>query len=213
MIEERKPGQPGFSNTDGPSRSVSPDYESRRVVKKIVDISLFTAIGVVCGYLLIAVPNVELISAVVALAGLLTGSLAGAAVGVLTITIYSGLNAWGLPYPPVWIAQMLGFGIVGFLFGFLKRFFISRHIHIRIITSVTAGFIVTLIYDLLTNIAFPLSTGILSIKGWIPYLTLAIPFTAIHIGSNIVIFALVVPVVFSRLRKLRRFSSPVSSRS
>ena len=62
--------------------------------------------------------------------------------------------------------------------------------------------IVTLWFDLLTNLSFPLTAG-LDMRGIVTTLILGIPFSLIHIGSNIAIFVLVVPLLINLVRRYR----------
>lgn len=169
---------------------------------KIARMAMFTAAAVVSGYLLMMVPNVELISAVVALAGLLMGVGPGATVGVFALMIYGALNAWGPTNPPLWIAQMLGMGLIGMLAGLIRPAYSTAGRIKPVIITAAAGLAGTLIYDLLTNLSWPLATGIKPGEGWIPFLISGLAFAVIHLVSNTLIFALVVPVAYARLKPL-----------
>lgn len=88
---------------------------ARRNASMAARLGMMAATAVASGYLLIAVPNVELVTATVAMAGLMLGPGAGAITGILAMAIFGALNVFGLPYPPVWIAQMLGQAFTGVL--------------------------------------------------------------------------------------------------
>ncbi|MDP8207434.1 MAG: ECF transporter S component [Candidatus Electryonea clarkiae] len=186
--------------TPGSINSKHSSLENVLKSKRLAQISLFTAMAVVCGYILIAVPNVELITVVISLAGLYLGSIGGLTVGILSVIIYNGLNAWGIPFPPVWIAQMVGQGLNGFLFGLLRRPIGSGNILQRVIICLVAGIFVTALFDIITTIAFPISTGIGPGKGWVPFIIAGLPFAAIHLISNGFIFALLLPAILTRLK-------------
>ncbi|MFC2170748.1 hypothetical protein ACFLQJ_02085 [Calditrichota bacterium] len=174
--------------------------EKLAVARQAASIGIFTATAVVCGYLLIMVPNVELMTVMISLAGIYLGVYGGALVGIFAVTIFNGLNTWGLPYPPVWLAQMTGMGLNGLLFGFLRgKIFSSRYTG-KVAISLTAGVLITLFYDFLTTVAFPVSTGIAPGKGWIPFLIAGLPFMLIHVISNGVIFTVLLPAVVTRLK-------------
>ncbi|MFH0881834.1 MAG: ECF transporter S component [bacterium] len=166
--------------------------------RRTVRIALMTAAAVASGYLLIAIPNVELVTATVAMAGLMMGPLPGAIVGTLAMAIFGSLNIFGIPYPPVWLTQMLGEATTGVLFG-LVRFSYDRANPLRrawIGGSLAAA--ATLFYDLITNLAFPAGLMV-PLSSWWPYLIAGIPFAITHLVSNVLIFALVVPVAWSRI--------------
>ncbi len=195
-----------------------------RTIRFTARIGLFTSAAVVAGYLFMAVPNVELITAVVALSGLLLGP-GGALTGIFAMMIYGALNAYGPAYPHIWIAQMVGMGMVGFLFGLLRNCFRKTSAKLLAFLCMVTGVFCTLLYDLITNSAIPLFTGIMydhtvriplhslsmieslpltlsfTFSGWHAVFIGALPFTLLHTGSNALIFLLVVPVVYRQLLK------------
>ncbi len=164
-------------------------------------VAMFTAAAVALGYLLTIVPNFELISATVALAGLTLGASSGFVVGGFAMLIYGGLNAWGLPYPPVWAAQITGMGLMGMTFGLLRSWLQQSPLKIQVIISGCFGLLLTFIYDSLTSLAFPLSAGLLHWHNWLAYFLLGLPFVVMHLVTNTLVFILLVPVVFQRLRR------------
>jgi hypothetical protein len=215
------------------NRSDQKQGQNLAFARTIARVAIFSATAVAAGYLLSAIPNVELVTAIIALTGLQLGWKAGAATGILATGIYHSLNAWGFPYPPVLIAQIIVQAANGLVFGILGSRFLGENRGRRnfkyltnasnrncdnkipsvptfptfpksnfykIKSIILAGILITICYDLLTNLAFPLSTGIHSVKGLVPFLLAGIPFAAIHLTSNIFIFALLVPVVHDRLK-------------
>ncbi len=174
---------------------------SRARIRRLSRIALFAAVAVAGGYLLVAVPNVELVSATVALSGWLLGSMAGVLTGILAEAIFGALNPYGFPYPPVWLSQMLGMAFTGFFFGRIRRILATEHIRAKILICLFSGILVTFVFDLLTNVTFPLAMGV-PLKGWWPYLLAGIPFCLIHVTSNALIFSLVLPPAHARLARL-----------
>ena len=84
----------------------------RQPVRQPVLLGLFAGTAVGAGYLLSGVPNVELMSLIIALSGAVLGPVAGALCGVLSGTIFSLGNPYGPPPPVLLIAQMLGHGLM-----------------------------------------------------------------------------------------------------
>ncbi len=68
-------------------------------VRQPVLLGLFTGTAVGAGYLLAGVPNVELMTLVIALSGAALGLRAGALSGILAAAIYSLGSPYGLPNP------------------------------------------------------------------------------------------------------------------
>ena len=64
------------------------------------------------------------------------------------------------------------------------------------------GVVLTLVYDVLTNLAVAYAVG-----QFIPVMIAAVPFALLHIGSNALIFVVLAPVL-SRLNRLQKRSDP-----
>lgn len=171
---------------------------ARRNASMAARLGMMAATAVASGYLLIAVPNVELVTATVAMAGLMLGPGAGAITGILAMAIFGALNVFGLPYPPVWIAQMLGQAFTGVLFGLMRQPYDNASGMQRAWLGAALVFLATLFYDLITNAAFPLATGA-PLEAWWAYFAAGIPFAVTHVVSNVLIFILVLPPAWIRI--------------
>jgi hypothetical protein len=182
-----------------PNRDPRPSSSVRRPVL----LGLFAGTAVGGGHLLAAVPNVEVMSLITAIAGIVLGPGLGFACGALAAGIYSLSTPIGLPTPPLLAAQMVGMGCAGLLgplaAGSRGRG-PTRSPAWAMVRAGAGGLVVTVIFDLLTNLAslatFDMPIGVLLVG--------AIPFFAIHAGSNIVIFAALLPVLARRLGPLAR---------
>jgi len=180
------------------------NVDSKRLHARIhlsTRVALFSAIAVVNGYLLISIPNVELISLTIALSGWILGRIPGFLVGIIGMGLFGILNVMGLPYPPVWIAQITGMALIGLTFGNLSHFLFHLTRLKQAIVCGISGFILTLFYDILTNLAFPIAIGA-EMSTWATYLIAGIPFAVTHLVSNTLLFIFVLPVAHRRLSKL-----------
>lgn len=183
-----------------------PEKTNRRVssVRQPVLLGLFTGTAVGAGYLLAAVPNIELMTLIVALCGGVLGSRAGCVCGALSAVIYSLGSPFGLPVPVMLAAQAVGLGAAGVLGGALGNRVLAEHYKRRRravwLWSVAIGLGSTLIYDCLTNLAiiaaFETPAAVV--------LAGAIPFALIHLGSNAVVFGALVPLLLPRLAGLSK---------
>jgi len=180
-------------------------------VRQPVLLGLFTGTAVGAGYLLAGVPNVELMTLVIALSGAALGSRAGAMSGMLAAAIYSLGSPYGLPHPLLLIAQVCGMGMAGVLGRLGSRPVLSALVKSQraraMIWAGGTGFMATFLYDLLTNLsiiqAFELAPAVV--------LSTAIPLFLLHTGANTAIFALLFPVLAPRLAHLGR--APLAGRS
>lgn len=183
-----------------------PSDTSTRVspVRRPVLLGLFAGTAVGAGYLLAGVPNVELMTLIIALAGAALGGRGGAAAGALAASVYSLASPYGPPVPAMLVAQGLGLaaaGVGGHLAGSVVGSALAAGRRRWAVTvAAGTGLMVTLFYDLATNLA------IIQAFGMAPLVVLsgAIPFAMIHAGANTAIFAILFPLLQPRMAGLGR---------
>ena len=171
-------------------------------LNSLIRASIFSAIAVGMGFSLMFIPNIELITVIVFLAGVHLGIGWGGIVGLTAMGIYSGLNPMGsgLSFPPLFIMQILGMAIAGILGGLVRPLIIEKKINLFLIVGLAiTGFIITLIYDLLTLLAYPMTAG-LGFSGILAALFKGLGFTLLHEISNAVVFTVTVPPVLRYIK-------------
>ena len=124
-------------------------------------IGIMTAASIVSNYLLIGVFNVKLMDLIVFSSGFLFGTAVGASVGILTWLVYGTLNPYGFSLPILISTSLMEslYGIVGGLLGSNG----TRRMGAGFTSNLKygiVGFLLTFIYDLVTNIVYGLSFGI-----------------------------------------------------
>lgn len=144
---------------------------------------------------LFAVPNVEPLTLAFFALGYAYGSLWGGMVGAVSMAVYATFNPWGAAIVPVWAAQIAGMALAGAAGGLLRVLVGARGAH-RVVSAAIAGAAATVVYDLLTNLAFAVAIG----PFW-PVMIAAIPFGAVHIASNALLFGAVFPILGRWLTK------------
>jgi energy-coupling factor transport system substrate-specific component len=170
--------------------------------RKLALSGVLIALAIVLKLPLLSVPNVEFFTFVVFSSGYLLGIVGGMVVGIVSISIYTSIiTPYGLPPLPIALAQILSMALVGFAGGLAFKF--------RIVTSFRSflpffvmgisGLVLTIIYDLFTNLAVAFVMG-----QFFPVMIAAIPFTLIHVPSNVIIFIVFTPL----LLKISRVPSP-----
>jgi len=162
---------------------------------------LFAAVSAALGFAFIAIPNIELITASIFLSGLILGPLRGLLVGILAELIFAGLNPMGTSFPPLMAAQLASMGITGMCGGILGRSAKEWGQVQLVLISGIAGLVLTINFDFWTTLSFPLSTG-MNTAQTINTLKLGIPFAIPHLAGNTIIFAVIIPPAFTRIRKL-----------
>ena len=164
-------------------------------------IASFTAVGLVAGLALSAIPNVELVTATCFMSGFLLGAAGGAMTGALTETLFAGFHPMGSTLGPVLVAQVAGMTIAGVAGALAARLVGRERRGWRFRgTILLLGVCTTLIFDFLTNLAFPFMAGFSFSQG-LAVMAAGIPFAAIHIGANVLVFALIVGPLLPRLEK------------
>jgi len=150
------------------------------------------------------IPNFEVLTLVVFCAGVLLGVRDGILTGAVTMLVYSLLNPYGAAQPLITLAQVVGEASAGGAGGALGAAGIAGlPVALRAAALAVSGAVVTLIFDLVTNLA----TGVL--LGQVRLALLGgIPFSLWHIGSNVALFAAVGTPLVGALRHYRsRLSS------
>jgi hypothetical protein len=161
--------------------------------RAIIRAALFTALSVALGFLLAAIPNVELMTLTVFMSGVFCGARLGGVVGTLSIFFYSILNPLGPAPPPLLASQVAGFCIIGFAGGLAAPRIKPGRSRV-IVASAVIGFALTLLYDILTTLATAfIALGAGAFIGGVGGIFVAgVGFVAWHVGVNTAIFAVVV---------------------
>jgi len=143
-------------------------------------------------YPLIGLPNVEPFTLAFFCVGYTFGPLWGLFVGAAGETIYATLNPYGGSIPPVWVAQIIGMSAAGLIGGWvgLMKDRLDWDRKRSLVLAVGAGIAATLFFDLVTNLAMAWSIG----PFW-PVMLAAIPFAAVHVASNALLFILIFPIL------------------
>lgn len=172
-------------------------------VHKISLIIILVSLSVATNYALVSIPNVKIMDFVVFIGGFCLGPIAGALIGILTWAVYGVLNPYGF-IPQIWLATMFSEGIYGLAGGLLgKNLAFGNLDDQRLGLSVflgAIGFILTLAYDLVTNVAYALTSDLPIIVT----VALGFPFTILHELSNAAIFAVGSMPIIKAVGKLVR---------
>jgi uncharacterized membrane protein len=151
------------------------------------------------GYAFVYIPNFELVSPTVFLAGVLFGIRTGTLVGILTYFIFGILNPLGISPPPLLLTQVLVGSLLGLSGGLCyKNKWQKAHIILPL------GILITLLSDILTTSAgfvfFP------SRKSFLAYFIFGLPFVIWHVFTQSIIYGFVLPPTIQKIKK-RRFDA------
>lgn len=157
--------------------------------------SLWTGLIATLGIVFALIPNVELVILTAFLAGYTLGPRRGLIVAMVGEAIFSALNpvGSGLGFPILFLFQIISVGFAGWTGGLLRSSLpLNGNIFLERVILGLLGFVLTLIYDLLTSLSLPLAAGIT--EGTIISSMLAgLAFFIMHLVSNTILFALFGP--------------------
>ena len=89
---------------------------------RVALLGIFTALAVVLGYALVFIPNIELFTLMIFLAGFIMGKRDGAIVGLMSSFIFVFFNPYGVSPLPLFAYQLVHYVLVGFLGGRMCNF-------------------------------------------------------------------------------------------
>jgi hypothetical protein len=170
-------------------------------MRRIAYAALMVAVGLTGAYAE-SIPNFELLTLVGFASGVLLGARLGAGVAALTMLVFSLLNPYGAAPPLVTASQVIGAALSG-VAGALCIGVARRSVAARVVVLGLVGAVLTLVFDLLTNLASGVVFGQMRV-----ILLGGIPFALWHIATNTALFAAVGPVLVPVLARYReRLSS------
>jgi hypothetical protein len=165
--------------------------------RKLSLMGVLIALAIVLKLPILSVPNVEFFTFVVFSSGFLLGIIEGCLVGIISMSLYTSIiTPYGLPPLPIAFAQVFSMALIGMAGGLSHRVHTDFQTGLKFLIMGLFGLGLTLIYDLLTNLATAYVIG-----QFLPVMVSAIPFALIHILSNVAIFVVLTPVLL-KLSKL-----------
>lgn len=181
-----------------------------RLSFRVALMGIFTALAVVLGFALVFIPNVELFTLMIFLAGFIMGKRDGAIVGIMSSFIFVFFNPYGVSPIPLFAYQLAHYSLVGLLGGVMcdflskKKFFKPEedlYVYPMIIIFAISGAVITFTYDIIsTLIGALIFYG--SIESFWPNYIIGLPFTTIHLIGNTLGFIFILPVLIQLIYKM-----------
>jgi hypothetical protein len=168
-------------------------------------VAIFAALAAALGFLLIQVPNVELLTFTVFSAGVVLGRARGAVTGALAMALYSGANPYGsgAAIPTLFVAQIGAAALAGLAGGAASALWTgdSSRLLWRIVLSALTGLVLTAVYQAAVIVGISamspdFRTGTLAVLASNAF------FATTHLVSNTILFAILGPAVLPRLKRL-----------
>ena len=170
-------------------------------------VGIFAALAFGVNVPFLAIPNIEIFSLALFLSGLYLGVVNGLATACVAGIIFVFFNPNGIqPVLLVGLAQMAGFMLFALAGGLLRRPVLKSHASGRTaLILILTGLLLTLWYDLSTNLAFAALFG----PFW-PVLIGGLTFSLVHIITNAVIFGLAATIVSKIWKRIEYIMPPLA---
>jgi len=186
--------------------------------------AIFVALAAALGFLLLSVPNVELVTFTIFASGVVLGRWRGALVGVLAMAIYSGANPYGsgLGVPTMLAAQLAASAFTGLVGGITAPLWRGTAREVlgwggrpdaaaggragggrRALPLVAGGlgFVLTAVYQAAVIVGLAVMSPEFRTGALAVLLSNAF-FSSVHLVSNTIVFAVLVPAVIPRIVRM-----------
>ncbi|MFA6618065.1 MAG: hypothetical protein WCT23_03235 [Candidatus Neomarinimicrobiota bacterium] len=173
--------------------------------RKIAETGIFLALFLGLAYAFCYIPNLEFISMMAFLSGLLLGWKRGLFVALIGEAVFSIANPFGssLAYPSLLVAQLLSFAIFA-LIGASYRLFIirvfKRSQELMAVIFGATGLLLTILYNVMTTLAYALTSGF-NAKQALATIISSIPFSMIQMIANTISFSVILTYVIKYVIK------------
>lgn len=165
----------------------------------VVQCAMLSALAIVLGHALAVVPNVEMVTLIIFVAGYHAGARGGLITALTTALYFNYLNPMGQVFLPVLVGQFIGWGftsLVGAWFG-------AKRLNSKL-TFALAGALLTLIYQVIVNVAYvKMCMPSCGFNEQVATILAGLSFTAVHIASNTAVFALMTEPLLKIIQRSR----------
>ena len=177
---------------------------------RVALLGIFTALAVVLGYALVFIPNVELFTLMIFLAGFIMGKRDGAVVGLMSSFIFVFFNPYGVSPLPLFAYQLAHYAFVGFMGGVMCSFLSKKdffkpeedlYIFPVILIFAITGALITFMYDVISTLIIALVIYGTLESFWPTYI-IGFPFTTIHLIGNTLGFIFILPALIQLIYKM-----------
>jgi hypothetical protein len=174
------------------------EYTPKTATLKIALLAIFTALGVAMSTMFIYFPNIELMTLTLFIGGIVLGPLYGSFLAILSASLYEIIAT--LIVGPGYV--IFPFKIIAFLLIVLVGALIRKKIPEKLnffwwFTFGVIGGLLTLFFDLITNIGWIILSDNFNFIGYISAIVIGLPITASKIAANTILF-LFVPEIYNR---------------
>ncbi|MEI3604707.1 DUF6580 family putative transport protein [Pseudogracilibacillus sp. SE30717A] len=163
---------------------------------KLTLLAIFAALGIVGRSVLAFIPNVQPVTALIIICGILIGP-GSALILALIITFLSnillGMGIW-----TIW--QVISWGLIGVISGIIGKYFPRIPLSVIGLIGILSGYFYGVIISL--------TTYQVAGKFW-PYYIVGLPFDTYHAIGNVIFIMLLYPIITHLLKKYAKNRFPI----
>ncbi len=179
--------------------------ETLKKNRSIAETGIFLALFLGLAYAFSYVPNLEFITLMAFMSGLLLGWKRGLFVALIGEAVFSIANPFGssLAFPSLLIAQLISFGlfsIVGAIFRLFVLRLMDRSQGLAATVFGVTGLLLTISYNVLTTVSYALTSGF-DLNQTIASIISGIPFYLINMIANTISFSVIITLVLKYVIK------------
>lgn len=179
--------------------------ETLKKNRRIAETGIFLALFLGLGYAFSYIPNLEFITMIAFLSGLLLGWKRGLFVALIGEAVFAIANPFGssLAFPSLLVAQLLAFGIFALVGSSYRLFILSlakRSQGLMAVFFAITGLLLTILYNVLTTLAYALTSGF-DMQQTLASLITGIPFYLIHMIANTISFSVILTYIIKYVLK------------
>ncbi|MGM9552373.1 MAG: ECF transporter S component [Clostridia bacterium] len=172
-------------------------YEKKKSnTREIVILAVMIALCFVGRFIFTFIPHFKPVTALIIITGIYFGTDAGFITGALTAIVSNMQYGQG----PWTVFQMVSWGLIGFMAGFLQKKGILKNKLILLIFSGISGIVFSMIMDIYTTLSMDSS---FSIVRYFSYVAFAIPVMIEYCVSNIIFMLLLEKPIGKKLSRIK----------
>lgn len=167
--------------------------------RKIAETGIFLALFLGLAYAFAFVPNLEYITAMAFLSGLLLGWKRGLFVALIGEAVFSIANPFGssLAFPSLLAAQLISFAFFALTGSAYRRLVIRILKHnsglVAFFLGLT-GFLLTVFYNVITTVFYAITSGF-TLEQTLASIISGIPFYLVNMIANVITFSVLITLI------------------
>ena len=173
--------------------------------RKIAETGIFLALFLGLAYAFSYVPNLEYITAIAFLSGLMLGWKRGLFVALIGEAVFSIANPFGssLAFPTLLAAQLLSYGFFAVIGAAFRRPIVRIIEHKPTLAATllgVTGLLLTIFYNVMTTVFYAIPSGF-TLQQTLASIISGVPFYLVNMIANTITFSVLITLILSYVLK------------